>query len=67
MGNFVTLRVRRSEWVRLFGRREVVIVRVADEPSERDQTVSVEPHDLHHRSPDSGELQCKARELKKAV
>jgi hypothetical protein len=29
------------------------------QPSERDQSVSFEPPDLHHRSPDPGELQCK--------
>ena len=33
--------------------------------SERHQIVSCEPPDVYHRSPDSGELQCKPRELKR--
>ena len=33
------------------------------QPSEQDQIVSFEFPDLYHRSPDSGKLQCKAREL----
>ena len=35
--------------------------------SEQDQVVSREPPDVHHRSPDFRELQCKARNLKKAI
>ena len=39
-----------------------------DQPSERDQIVSLEPPEMYHRSPDSGELQCsKPRKLKKAT
>jgi hypothetical protein len=37
------------------------------QPSEWEQTVLVESSDLYHRSPDSGELQYKARGLEKAI
>ena len=37
------------------------------QPPERDQVVSFEPPDVYHRSLNSGELQCKPRELNKAV
>ena len=37
------------------------------QPSERDQAVFFETPDLYHISSDSGELQYKPRELKKAV
>ena len=36
-------------------------------PSDRDQIISIVPPDLNHRSPDSSELKCKPRELKKAI
>jgi len=32
-----------------------------------DHAVFFEPPDLHHRPPDSGELQCKPRKLKEAI
>ena len=44
-----------------FGRHEY------NQPTERDQIVSVEPPNLQHRSPDSGEIQHKPRKLKQAI
>jgi len=46
---------------------QAVHARRMHQPSERDQIVSLEPLELYHRSPDYGELQCKPRELKRAI
>ena len=40
---------------------------VHHQSSEREQTVESDFPDLHHRSPESGDLQFKPRELKKAI
>jgi hypothetical protein len=37
------------------------------QPSECEQIVFFETPYLYHRSPGSGELQCKSRELEKAI